>query len=145
MIFCPVVSSLDHLSIHLLLFRLEKYLSGQVVSAFCFSSSVEERSESSIPLDPWSLCKAHKFVCMFHKPKLRLTHFWWLGFCMKFKFTEITQVWVHYFKSFSRLKSTQDEKVHYFYGNKLKLTQVELLSFFYIKRARFMGFSTRIL
>ena len=40
---------------------------------------------------------------------------------------------MHYFKSFSRVKSTQDEKVRFILENELKLTQAELLSFFYFK------------
>ena len=43
---------------------------------------------------------------------------------MSFEFTKITQVLVHYFKYFSRVKFTQDEKVP-FLKNELKLTQVE--------------------
>ena len=53
---------------------------------------------------------------------------------MKFEFTKITQVWVHYSKSFSRVKSSQEEKVRFILGNELKLTQIELFSFFYFKR-----------
>ena len=52
---------------------------------------------------------------------------------MRFEFTQITQVWVHYFKSFSRVLSTQDEKAHFLLVNELILTQVELLSFFHFK------------
>ena len=37
------------------------------------------------------------------------------------------------FKSFSRVKSIQDQKVHLIEENELKLTQVELLSCFYFK------------
>ena len=40
---------------------------------------------------------------------------------------------MHYFKSFGRVKSTQDEKVRFENGNELKLIQVELLSFFHFK------------
>ena len=40
---------------------------------------------------------------------------------------------MHYFKSLSRVKSTQDVKMSFNQGNELKLTQVELLSFFYFK------------
>ena len=43
---------------------------------------------------------------------------------------------MHYFKSFSRVKSTQDEKARFIKGNELKLTQVELLSFLFFKRMR---------
>ena len=46
----------------------------------------------------------------------------------------ITQVSVHCFSLFSRVKSTQDETVSFIKGNELKLTQVELLSFLFFKR-----------
>ena len=36
---------------------------------------------------------------------------------------------MHYFKSFNRVQSTQDEKARFIKGNELKLTQVELFSF----------------
>ena len=49
---------------------------------------------------------------------------------MGIEFTQITQVSVHYFKSFSGVKSTQDEKVRFIEGNELKLTQVVIFSFF---------------
>ena len=54
---------------------------------------------------------------------------------MKFEFTQITEVRVHYLKLFRRIKPTQDEKVHFIWWNELKLTQVELLSFFHFKNA----------
>ena len=50
---------------------------------------------------------------------------------MILEFIVITQVSVHYFKSFNQVKSTQDEKVLFFKRNEKKLTQVELLSFFF--------------
>ena len=50
---------------------------------------------------------------------------------MRFEFAQITHILMHHFKSFSRIKSTQDEKVHSIKGNELKLTQFELLSFFF--------------
>ena len=53
---------------------------------------------------------------------------------MKIKFTQTTHICEHHFKSFSRVKSTQDEKVRLIKGNELKLTQDELLSFFFFKR-----------
>ena len=34
-----------------------------------------------------------------------------LFFFMRLEFTQVTQVWVQYFKSFSRVKSTHDEKL----------------------------------
>ena len=40
---------------------------------------------------------------------------------------------MHFFKWFSRQKSTEDEKVRFIKGNELKVTQVELLSFFIFK------------
>ena len=46
---------------------------------------------------------------------------------MKIEFTQTTQVLVHYFKSFNRVKSTQDEKMHFILGNEFKFAQVELL------------------
>ena len=52
---------------------------------------------------------------------------------MRFEFSQITQIWVQHFKSFSRVKPTQDQKVRFFQGNELKLTQVELFSFFHFK------------
>ena len=48
---------------------------------------------------------------------------------MRFESTQITQVWVNYFKLFTRVTSTQDEDTRFNKGNELKLTQVELLSF----------------
>ena len=52
---------------------------------------------------------------------------------MRFQFTQMTQVRVHHFKSFCRVKSAQDEKVHFFKGNNLNLTHFELLSFLFFK------------
>ena len=43
---------------------------------------------------------------------------------MRFQFT------VHHFKLFSRVKSTQDEKVCFIKGNGIKVTQVKLLSLY---------------
>ena len=52
---------------------------------------------------------------------------------MRFELTQITQIWVHYFKSFNRLQSTQDEKARFIKGNELKLTQVNLFSFLFLR------------
>ena len=41
-------------------------------------------------------------------------------------FIQMTQVSVHYFKSFNRVQSTQDEKARFIKGDELKLIQVEL-------------------
>ena len=49
-------------------------------------------------------------------------------------FIQITQVRVHYFKSFNREQSTQDKKARFIKGNELKLSQAELFSFFFFKR-----------
>ena len=38
---------------------------------------------------------------------------------MRFEFIQITPVSVHHFKLFSRVKSTQDEKVRFIKGNEL--------------------------
>ena len=38
---------------------------------------------------------------------------------------------MHYFETFSSVKSTQVEKVKFVKDNEIKLTQVELLSFFF--------------
>ena len=43
---------------------------------------------------------------------------------------------MHHFKSFSRIKPTQDEKVRFIKRNELKLIQVELLSFFIFKSVK---------
>ena len=40
---------------------------------------------------------------------------------------------MHYFKSFSRVNSTQDEKVYFYLENELKLTHDELLSLIHFK------------
>ena len=50
---------------------------------------------------------------------------------IRFEFTHITQVWVYYFKLFSRENSTQDQKVRFIKGNEIILTQFELHSFFF--------------
>ena len=55
---------------------------------------------------------------------------------MNFQFTQITQAWVHYFKLFSRVKSTQNEKVRFTKGNELKVTQIELYPFFIFNRVQ---------
>ena len=52
---------------------------------------------------------------------------------MEVRVTQITQVRVHYFKSFSRVKTTQDEKVRFIKGDEVKLTQDELLSFLFLR------------
>ena len=43
------------------------------------------------------------------------------------------EILVRCFKLFSRVKSTQDEKVHFIKGIELKLIEMELLLFFYFK------------
>ena len=50
---------------------------------------------------------------------------------MRFEFTQKNHVLEHHFKSFSRVKSTQDGKVRFIKRNELKITQVELLSPFF--------------
>ena len=40
---------------------------------------------------------------------------------------------MHHFKSFRRVKSTQDEKVHFIKGNELKLTQIQLILFSFLR------------
>ena len=45
---------------------------------------------------------------------------------MSSEFAQITQSLVHYFKSFSQIKSTQEEEVRFIKRNELKLTQVHL-------------------
>ena len=52
---------------------------------------------------------------------------------MRLSFTQVTQVWMQFFRSPSWGKLPQNEKVHFTKRNKLKLTQVELLSFFIFK------------
>ena len=39
---------------------------------------------------------------------------------MRFEFNQVTDVCVHHFKSFSRVKSIIDEKMRFIKGNKLK-------------------------
>ena len=46
---------------------------------------------------------------------------------------------MHFIKSRSREKLTQDEKVYFFKGNELKITHVELLPFFIFKCVTFWG------
>ena len=63
MIFLPVVTKLDRLSIYLPLFQFEKYLqgrlamclSGRMVKALCVSPAAEDRRVSSITVQPYSL------------------------------------------------------------------------------------------
>ena len=55
MIFWPMVTLLDRLSMHFRMFRLENYFRGRVVSALCFCPSAEGRRVDSIPLQTWSL------------------------------------------------------------------------------------------
>ena len=38
---------------------------------------------------------------------------------------------MHHFKSFSRVKSTQDEKLRFIKGYELKINQADLLSFIF--------------
>ena len=52
---------------------------------------------------------------------------------MIIEFIQITQVSVHYFKSFNGVISTQNGKVLFIKGNDLKLIEVEVLSFFFFK------------
>ena len=56
---------------------------------------------------------------------------------MKFEFIQITQVGMHYFKSLSQEKSTQNEKLCFIIENELQLTEIELLSFFIFKSVHF--------
>ena len=49
---------------------------------------------------------------------------------LRFAFTQVTQVQVHIFKTCSREKSSEDERVRFVKRNELKVTQVEILSFF---------------
>ena len=50
---------------------------------------------------------------------------------MRFEFAQITHILMHHFKSFSRIKSTQDEKVRFVKGNELILSHSELISLFF--------------
>ena len=50
---------------------------------------------------------------------------------------------MYYFKSFSRVKSTQDEKVRFYWGNELKLSYDELLSLFHFKSDKGLKFCNR--
>ena len=45
---------------------------------------------------------------------------------MRFEFTQMRYIYMHHFKSFSRVKSIQDEKVRFIKGNELKLIQIQL-------------------
>ena len=56
---------------------------------------------------------------------------------LKFEFAQITQIWIYYLKSFSRVKSTQEEKALCFPRNELKLTLIELFSLFHSKSEHF--------
>ena len=47
---------------------------------------------------------------------------------------EKTSYFMHHFKLFIRIKTTQEEKMRFIKGNKLKLTEVELLPFFFFLR-----------
>ena len=49
---------------------------------------------------------------------------------MSFELTEITPICVHHFNLFSRVNSTQDEKIPFIKGKESKLAQVELFFFF---------------
>ena len=44
---------------------------------------------------------------------------------MGFEFIQITHIRVHHFKSFSRVKLPQNERVNFIIGNVLILTRVE--------------------
>ena len=58
-------------------------------------------------------------------------------FLMTLEFTQITQVWVRYFKTVYRAKSTQDGKVRFIKGNE-KLIQDEVFFFSFLKRVSFL-------
>ena len=42
---------------------------------------------------------------------------------MRLELTQIIHVWVYHFNSFSRVKSTEDEKVRFIHGRIIKWTQ----------------------
>ena len=58
------------------------------------------------------------------KLKLRIerSHVFRFFILMKLVFIQITQAWEHYFKSFNRVQSIQNEKARFIKGNELKLS-----------------------
>ena len=66
--------------------------------------------------------------------KASLGAFLIIMFFMRLDLTQLSQILMHYFVSFSRAKSISDEKMHFIYGIKLKwMTQGELHCFYHFK------------
>ena len=139
-IFWRVTKLLHRLSTCFLLFDFLLWKRGRMAKTFRCSLAAGVRRAGSNPvlhsrsLWTWMSSKAQKSHCKF-KLKLRLKlcrYFIIIIFhLMKLVFIQITQVWIHHFKSFNWVQSTQDEKASFIKGNQLKLTQVELFSFLF--------------
>ena len=141
MIFWWVTTLLSRLSMFFPLFRFNCELVAEWLKQSASGSMLQMEVRVRLPCCCSSSCgaefQAQNSCCTFYKfkRKLRLSQFllFWYFF-MRLEFIQRTQDWVHCFKSFNRVKSTQDEKARFIKGNKLKLTQVELFSFLFFKR-----------
>ena len=106
-VFWLMVKPIDRLSIDFALFRLEKF---PPWPSGCFTPSAEIRRPCSIFVHT---C-AHKFNCT-----LNIVNWNWSFALLIFVHSNNS---VHYFKSFSRLKPTKNEKLPFILG--LKITRV---------------------
>ena len=119
MVFWRATTPLGRLPINFLLFDLEKCLFSRVVSPLCFNPFAEDWRAGSIPLQSWWLWalmpypQIRLYVQQFQS-QTSLSVLLVIMIFMMFEFIQISQVWVHYFKWFSRVKTTQDEKVRDF-------------------------------
>ena len=135
-----MVTSLYRVSLYFLLFQFKKYF--RTVSPLCFSSSAENKRAGSTHLHLWSFRSSPRSdQSLVSSPQIRFLcsinsswNFFYHSFVNYFFFYE---AWVYSgnthsdaFKSFSRVKSTQDENVRFIKGNELKIIQVEFFSLF---------------
>ena len=118
-IFCIVTTSLDFVSIYFPLFQLEKFLRGRMSGVVWFFSideyEDEDMREGSNPMQPcsfWALMLSTKI--WFYVQEFHLLIFTFDNYVfMRFSFTQVAQVWKHYLKSFSPVKTTQTENVRF--------------------------------
>ena len=113
MIFWPLVTPLDRLSIYFPLFQLKKCLHIWMVSILSLGEQVRF---SCIPGRCGHWYQTRKYDCMFNELKQTslatlLTSIFF--FLVRLEFIQFTQVWVQYFESFIQVKPLQGEKGHF--------------------------------
>ena len=134
MIFLPVVSKIDRLSILFSLFRVKVCIYGRIISALCYSLAAQDSKAGSISAPKWSkwalMSSAH--ICLYFQYTQIEASLSALLLFMRFEFTKITQVWVFFLnclveKNWLKLRRSVYQR------NELKWTQNYLLLFVIFK------------